>query len=178
MKKVIVGYSAHLQEEYTAQFEIKKKAFNECLAYCETFLPIEDLKAFSDNMKAYFLNEWELKHSASFPPMVSILKQLEFSEVQLSIIEAYQKQYESIEIEFNTDNQEPQEIDFNIYATTPEQIERYAACDDFINAVERLQKSGANVLYGGLCQSMYRVLTIDYATNRLSPVHDFIFTQH
>jgi hypothetical protein len=49
---------------------------------------------------------------------------------------------------------------------------------DFINAVERLQKSGANVLYGGLCQSMYRVLTIDYATNRLSPVQDFIFTQH
>jgi hypothetical protein len=45
MKKVIVGYSAHLQEEYTAQFEIKKKAFNECLAYCETFLPIEDLKS-------------------------------------------------------------------------------------------------------------------------------------
>jgi hypothetical protein len=178
MKKVIVGYSAHLKEDYTKQFEGKKKAFNECLAYCNTFLSIEDLKAFSDNMKAYFLNEWQLKISASFPGMVSIAKQLELADVKLSVIEAYQQQYEAIKIEFNVDNQEPQELDFNIYATTPEQIERHAACNDFINAVERIQKAGGNVLYGGLCQSMHQVITIDYAGNRLAPVQAFIFNQY
>jgi len=178
MKKVIIGYSTHEETEYTKQFETKKKAFNDCLNYCNTFLTIEDLKEFSNNMKAYFLTEWEQKHSSSFPPMVGILKQLEFSEVQLHIIEAYQTQYDSIDLEFNPNTQEQKAIDFNIYAETPEQIERYTSCNELITAIERLQSVGANILYGSLCQSMQNVLTIDYSTNKLTPVNAFVFNQY
>ena len=174
MKKVIIGYSTHEAAEHTKQFEAKKKAFNDCLNYCNTFLTIEDLEAFSKDMKANFLNQWEVKHSASFPPMVGILKQLEFSEVQLHVIEAYQTLFESIDLEFNPNTQEQKAIDFNIYAETPEQIERFASCTELIKAIERLQSSGANILYGSLCQSMQNVLTIDYSTNKLTPVNGFI----
>jgi hypothetical protein len=176
--KVKIGFRDNEEIEYKSNIESKKLAFNSCFEYCNRFLVIEDKIEFAKDFKEYFLNAWEQKYSNSFPPIVSVLKQLELSDCQLHIIEAYQKQYENIAIDFNPSTQKAKDKDFNIYAETPEQIERFNACQSVIEAIEKLQKSGANVLYGSLCQSMQNVLTIDYSTNKLTPVNGFVFNQY
>ena len=173
--KVKIGYNENEELEYNSNIENKKLAFNSCFEYCSKFLVIENKIEFAKDFKGYFLKAWEQKYSNSFPPIVSILKQLELSDCQGSIIEAYQTQYLNIAIDFDAETQKAKDIDFNIYAETPEQIERFKACQSLIEAIENLQSTGANIMYGSLCQSMQSVLTIDYSTNKLTPTNQFIF---
>ena len=111
MTKTRIGIDTNKENEYRIRIEAKINAFRTLLDYCQQFVLIDDLNAFSDNPNEYFKTAFNTKYENDFPPIVSYSKRLELFSRLLPYILPKLK-----ETDLNTinENQNPNEIRVNI----------------------------------------------------------------
>jgi hypothetical protein len=153
MKKIAIGVDTNKENEYITRIEAKNKRFEELLSYCQQFISIEDLNAFSDNPNEYFKTAFNTKYENDFPPIVSYSKRLELCNISESKIIELESNYKAIQIEnFNPVTREAPTKDFNIYAINSEAVTRYEKtkklCDLLNDLRSEFQVYPANVIQG------------------------------
>ena len=126
IQKVLLISNLSELEKYKSKIARKKSLFNEVKDYCESYLPMQDLKQFNESFLEYFKKSFIKKYRDSFSTIVSDAKMFDMSDVQLSKIEYLEGKYKEIEVEeFDFIQGKGKFIDFGKYAETPQQIERY-----------------------------------------------------
>ena len=153
MKKTAIGVDTNKENEYITRVEAKNKRFEELLTYCQQFISIEDIKAFSEAPNEYFKKAFNEKFQHEFPPLVNYSKRLELCSISESKIIELESNYKAIQIEnFNPVTREASEKDFNIYAINSEAVTRYektkALCDLLNDLRSEYQVYPANVIQG------------------------------
>ena len=105
---------------------------------CSQYIEIEDLELFYADAASYFLDVFQNLHSKTFP-MVSGVKLCELLEVPLERIKTLSERIVKAKIKIAPDTLKPiDKPDFNVYATTEEQIARFniakRVCDMYVEA--------------------------------------------
>lgn len=161
VKKVPLFVDELSRDEYNRNKESKEALYKEALKYCERFIPIEDKKAFREDIHGYFEAAYLGKYRVEFPPIISDAKIFELSDINSDKIKALQGKYEAISVP----SKEP---DFTVYATTPEQIKRYEVLKDICEAINNA-RGIIPVNNFGLMNGLGRTITHDFGTDSLIP---------
>ena len=153
MKKIVIGKDTHGENTYRVCLESKKKRFNELLSYCNQFVLMDDINAFSESPKDYFLNAFDERYKNEFPPIVTLDKRLELSNIDIQKIGRLESEFHAIKIEnFDPVKLNAPEPDFNIYAVNSEAVSRYEntkkLCDLLNELRNEFQVYPANVIQG------------------------------
>jgi hypothetical protein len=174
MKRIVIGVDTHKQNEYKTTVEAKKKRFDALLEYCNQFISIENLNAFSDNPNEYFKKAFNEKYENDFPPLVSYEKKLDLCNISQAKIYELESNYKAIQIEnFDPVKLSAPDKDFNIYAIDSEAEKRYKKtkqlCDLLNDLRNEFQVYPANVVQG-----VTGAITFNFQTNQFDLNVNFI----
>jgi hypothetical protein len=174
MKKIVIGVDTNKQNEYITNVEAKKKRFEELLTYCQQFVPIEDIKAFSEAPNEYFKKAFNEKFQHEFPPLVNYSKRLELCSISESKIIELESNYKAIQIEnFNPVTREASEKDFNIYAINSEAVTRYEKTKKLCDLLNDL-RSEFQVYPANIVQGVTGIIGFNFKTNKFDINVNFI----
>lgn len=124
--KIILYVLEQERLTYEAKLEAKINALDELTKYMNQFITVNPKEAFKTDIKKYFISEFENKYKADFPPYLKTEKLLDLLEVSVILLDKLIEKYNYHSIEnFNPIKLTAPEPDFNIYAETDEQKERY-----------------------------------------------------
>lgn len=125
-KKTVIGVNHQAKELFEVTLQAKISAFNDLFSYCQQFVSITDIKAFSEAPKSQFLDLFIDQYSAQFPNIVSVNKQLELCEIEFHKIEALESNFLGINLPaFDVETLTAPHPDFNIYCADSEAEKRY-----------------------------------------------------
>jgi hypothetical protein len=166
MKKTIIGINTHEQNLYLTNVEAKKKRFTALLDYCQQFVLIEDLNAFSEAPNEYFKKAFNDKFENDFPPLVNYSKRLELCNISERKINELAKEYQSIQIEnFNPVTREALKKDFNIYAINSEAVTRYEKTKALCDLLNEL-RSEQTIFPANVIQGLSGTIAFSFQTNQ------------
>jgi len=153
MKKIIIGVDSHKENEYKTSVNAKISRFNALLDYCNQFISIDDINAFSEAPNEYFKKAFNDKTQNDFPPLVNYAKRLELCNISQSKIYELESNYKAIQIEnFDPVKLSAPDKDFNIYAIDSEAEKRYkktkTLCELLNDLRNEFQVYPANVIQG------------------------------
>ena len=162
-KRILLISNLSELNTYKAKIKRKKELFDEAKTYCEVYLPMQDLKQFDESFLEYFKKSFIKKYRSQFPSIVADDKMYEMAGASLSKIEFFESKYKEIEVEeFDFIQGKGKFIDFGIYATEPDQIERYYKTIGLVNHLNHLKEhfpQGSNPRYQ-IC-NLLRVVSYD-----------------
>jgi hypothetical protein len=166
MKKTIIGINTHEQNVYLTSIEAKKKRFTELLSYCQQFISIEDIKAFSEAPNEYFKKAFNDKFENDFPPLVNYSKRLELCNISESKIYELESNYKAIEIDnFDCIKLSAPNKDFNIYAIDIEAEKRYQKTKKLCDLLNDL-RSEQTIYPANIIQGVSGAITFSFQTNQ------------
>jgi len=111
---------------FESKLEAKINALEELTKYMNQFITVNPKEAFKTNIKQYFISQFEDKYKKDFPSYLKTEKLLDLLEVSVTILDKLIEKYNYHSIEnFNPIKRTAQAPDFNVYAETDEQKERY-----------------------------------------------------
>lgn len=174
MKKIAIGVDTHKQNEYITNVEAKKERFTALLDYCQQFISIEDIKAFSEAPNEYFKKAFNEKFQHEFPPLVNYSKQLELCNISENKIQELESNYKAIQIEnFNPVTLSAPDKDFNIYAIDPEAEKRYKKTKALCDLLNDL-RSEQTVYPANVVQGVQGAIGFNFQTNKFDINVNFI----
>lgn len=166
MNKIKLYTDHKAKELYQKALRAQISAFNKALEYCEQFVKIEDKKAFKIDFLEYFKKAFIAKYKSEFPQNLPEGKLFELMEVSIPTVKMLQEQYQ--------ENFVPEkEPDFNVYATTKEQVNRLNKSKSLLKAIEDL-RSETNVHLGLIIKAIEGRLLYDYTTQGLRLNYEWI----
>ena len=166
MKKTIIGINTHEQNLYLTNVEAKKKRFTALLDYCQQFVLIEDLNAFSEAPNEYFKKAFNDKFENDFPPLVNYSKRLELCNISESKINELAKEYQSIQIEnFDCIKLSAPNKDFGIYAIDSEAEKRYQKTKKLCDLLNEL-RSEQTIFPANVIQGLSGTIAFSFQTNQ------------
>lgn len=153
MKKIVIGKDTNAENTFRTNLESKKKLFNELLSYCNQFVLMDDINAFSEAPKNYFINAFKDRYENEFPAIVTLDKRLELCNIDIQKIGRLESEFHSIKIDnFDPVKLNAPEPDFNIYAVNSEAVKRYEKTKTLCELLNELrtefQVYPANVIQG------------------------------
>jgi hypothetical protein len=174
MKKTIIGINTHEQNLYLTNVEAKINAFKTLLDYCQQFISIDDLNAFSDNPNEYFKTAFNIKYENDFPPIVSYSKRLELCNISESKIIELQNKYHAIQIEnFDCIKLSAPKKDFGIYAIDSEAEKRYQKTKKLCDLLNELRNEN-QVYPANVVQGVSGAIGFNFQTNQFDINVNFI----
>jgi hypothetical protein len=175
--KTIIGVDSHKENEYITSVNAKISRFTALLDYCNQFISIDDIKAFSEAPNEYFKKAFNEKYESDFPPLVNYAKRLELCNISQSKIYELESNYKAIQIEnFDPVKLEAPKKDFNIYAIDSEAVKRYEKtkqlCDLLNDLRNEFQVYPANVIQGvtGAIQFSFQTNQFDINVNFINQI--------
>lgn len=172
---IVMGKHEEKENEYLNKVEAKTKSYKTLFEYLNTFVSIDQPERYEGKIIDEFLERFYDKHHAAFPTL-SLAKILELHSCYRHKVDALVSAFESIDMEWDfTKNQPKHEApDFQIYATTENEIKLYTYLTDLIKVQEKVKESGINFHPAPFIQSFPFALTFDFATNSVKPNIDYI----
>jgi len=166
MKKAIIGVNTHEQNLYLTNVEAKKKRFTALLDYCNQFVLIEDINAFSESPNEYFKTAFNTKYENDFPPLVNYSKRLELCNISESKILELQSNYQDIQIDnFDCIKLSAPNKDFGIYAIDIEAENRYQKTKKLCDLLNEL-RSEQTIYPANVIQGVSGAITFSFQTNK------------
>jgi hypothetical protein len=174
MTKTRIGIDTNKENEYRIRIEAKINAFKTLLDYCQQFISIEDLNAFSDNPNEYFKTAFNTKYENDFPPIVSYSKRLELCNISESKIIELQNKYQAIQIEnFDCIKLSAPKKDFGIYAIDREAEKRYQKTKQLCDLLNDLRNEN-QVYPANVVQGVSGAIGFNFKTNQFDINVNFI----
>ena len=162
MKKVIIDFNYQAEQTFKIEIEAKINAFKTLLSQLEHFVDTIDLEALYNNPEAYS-KEAIIKEYADSYKRIQHNKLFDLIGFNLIELKKQSDIFKSIGHHFNSKTLEYTTPDFNIYAQTQEQIERYNAVNKAIEALTELKRH-SNIHAGTLIQAMNGAVIPNYKT--------------
>lgn len=179
--KVIVGKDTMSEMEYNQRVSRKTDLFNSLIDLLEKYVQIEDREQLDKEGFTYFESQFYKRYSAEFPPLLSVEKMLELSEVDTKLIKVLFRQYAQIKIEgWNVKTVSAPTIDFNVYATNTEQIKRYELAKALCDAVNTIKSEYQRTMFlGSLTRATSGIVEVSFHdAGFLIPSVDFILNEN
>lgn len=169
LNKIVVGYNHRAEQQFNESLKRKQTAFKDYIDYVSAFLIVSPTEAYNNGLETTFLNEFKAQKLHEFPAGVVIEKAIELLGIELHRIQAYDKVFKSIPIEFNATTGEAERPDWNLYLTEKEQIERYNRSLKLCNEVNSFNADFGNVLFAQIIHGLGSRITYDWNTNQAVP---------
>lgn len=175
--KIKIGYSTETEKTYLTNLKTKQIAFQSLadyvLEYVEEINVNELYKTPSDYAIEIVLNKFKDAYKGA--KNEKIFDIIDFSVMK---VERLSKELSSIDIQINPNTLNAiDEIDFNIYAETSEQIEKYKAVKNVCDAVKILIQYAPNIHKGDLINALRGAIIPDYANNHVQANISFILNK-
>jgi len=174
MKKIIIGVDSHKENEYITSINAKISRFTALLDYCNQFISIDDINAFSEAPNEYFKKAFNDKTQNDFPSLVDYAKRLELCNISQAKIYELESNYKAIQIEnFDPVKLEAPEKDFNIYAIDSEAEKRYKKTKTLCQLLNDLRNE-FQVYPANVIQGVTGAITFNFQTNQFDINVNFI----
>lgn len=173
-KRIKIGFNQPEADNYAKNIKDKINYFQKLVAYLERFNEPSQVDR-EELYKDAFTYGVELTANNYKTAYKGALIDKVFSLIGFSVseYEALSSSFEKIEIEFNPITLDYDTKDHNIYAETPEQIERWNAVKDVCKSIEVLRRH-TPLHNGSLIQSLRGTLMPDYVNSTVQPNLHFI----
>jgi hypothetical protein len=173
-KKTVIGINTHAKELFEATLQAKISAFNGLLSYCQHFVLITDIKAFSEAPKSIFLNEFTKEYKGQFPKIVTLEKQLELSGIELHKIEFLESKYLEINLPtFDVETLTAPQPDCQIYCVDSAAEKRYSQTTKIVDLLNEFRNEftcyPANLING-----LNGSISFDFGQNKFITNINFI----
>jgi hypothetical protein len=161
-------------------FDKKLKEKNQCLEslihYMNNYIEVDERELFDNGMSVYFIKQLTEKYKKDFPPYVIMEKVFELVGVSFEKFNQLLEKYNSYEIEkYNPLLRTAIKPDFNIYAESKEQIERY---NNTIGLVAELNKLNNEIAPGtmlrGQISNLLRIIKYNPVKNVFEIHSDYV----
>lgn len=164
--KILIGYNYDLEAHEQRQSTAKEVAKNNLVKYVTNVCKLQPTEDFTkgdvlSNFKALFLDKW----SNSLPDGLEYDKMLFLASIDYNKLIMLVDEFNKIEVTGQTD--------FGIYATTPEQIEKFKLLSKVCDAVHSSQTI-CHVFLGNVLGAYSGKLVMNHRTNKLMPNPYFI----
>ena len=173
-EKIKIGYKKQEARTHLVDSNRKIKALNALYEYCEQFISIKDKQAFSKDFYNSFLKGIEDKHRNEFPPAVRLEMILKLLEVDTDKLKKLISEVTTIRVDVNNKTLEPLNKDFNVYAETPQEIERYNDALKVCEGLHVLQDKGFKMQWGNIINATNRIVWYNHEKNRLEPHEQYV----
>ena len=175
MKKVKIDFDTNAEKTFKTEIETKINAFKTLLSNLEQFIDTIDLEALYNSPEAYS-KEAIIKEYADSYKRIQHDKLFDLIGFSLIDLKKQSDIFKSIGHNFNYETLEYTTPDFNIYAETTEQIERYNAVNNVVEALTELRKY-SNIHAGTLIQAMNGAVIPNYKTMFVQVNTNFILSK-
>jgi hypothetical protein len=175
IKSLIIGKNESEEKIYTESVEAKTKSFKTLFDYLATFVPIDEIESFEGKINDEFYSRCYDKYHVLFPTL-TLPKILELHNCQIHKVDALINSFESVEMEWDfTKNQPKHESpDWNIYATTENEVKLYTYLNDLIKVQEKVKGLGIQFNPAPFIQAFPYAMYYDFTTNQIRPNVSFI----
>lgn len=174
MKKLKIGFSDQAETQYLNNLQAKQIAFQSLADYTLEYVEDIDLNALYKAPYEYSIQIVANKFKDAYKS-AKIEKIFDIIGFSVMKVERLSKELSSIDIQINANTLEPLEtVDFNIYAETAEQIEKYKAVKNVCDAVKILIQYAPNIHKGDLINALRGAIIPDYANNHVQANIGFI----
>lgn len=180
MRKIIYK-DEHSEMVYNQNVLRKAKLFKELIDYCSQHIDTSDLSALSEKGLTHFKEVFYNRYKDSFPPTLSIDKMLELSDISASKIDSIHQRYNEIQIEgFDVITCKAPELDFNVYATTADQIKRFELAQSICDSINQLKtETNYTFFLGQVSQGCSGIVQVSFAdTTKLIVNPQFVLTEN
>lgn len=173
-KKTVIGINTHAKELFETTLQAKISAFKQLFSYCQQFVPITDIKAFSESPKIIFINEFTKEYKGQFPKIVTVEKQLELSGAELHRIEILESKYSGINLPtFDVETLTAPQPDFFIYCIDSEAEKRYSQTTKIINLLNEFRNE-YTCYPANLVNGLNGAISFDFGQNKFTTNINFI----
>jgi hypothetical protein len=165
-QKLKISHNQEEENRYKRSIEAKISAFQELLDYCNQFISIEDIKAFSEAPSNYFKIAFTNQYINDFPSIVGYEKRLELCGINEAKIQKLENIYSGIEISnFDPERMEAPDKDFNIYAIDSEAEKRYQKTKKLCDLLNEL-RSEQTIYPANVIQGLSGSIAFSFQTNQ------------
>jgi hypothetical protein len=173
-KKTVIGINTHAKELFQATLQAKLNAFKQLFSYCQQFVPITDIKAFSEAPKSIFITEFTKEYKGQFPKIVTIEKQLELSGAELHKIEILESKYLEINLpNFDVETLSAPQPDCNIYCIDSAAGKRYFQTKKIVDLLNEFRNE-YTCYPAHLINGLNGAISFDFGQNKFTTNINFI----
>lgn len=136
MKKVRLNENSEELKKFQDAILSKAHAQRIMLGYLSQFVTIDETTFFDGDIKLNAIELFKNKYASDFPSYLAIEKIMELVDFSLSTFQTLIDKYKFFEVDqYNPINQSAPVKDFGIYASSPEEIERYNLSKNVVDAL-------------------------------------------
>ena len=161
-----IEWETNHNKELTALRTHLTAFFDEVAKYIE----VTDKNAYKGYFISAFITEFEKKYKGSFPPLMSLEKILQMSEVNVSKLKKLVNDIEAIgiDIDFNT-MQETNPIDFAVYTENEEQNKLFQYAQNICDAIYTTDRPNIHFWNADLVRSFGGLMVYDFSKQQIVP---------
>jgi len=164
--KTVIGVNELEKTTFTTSLDAKITAFNGLLSYCQQFVPIIDIKQFSEAPKSIFLSEFTKEYKDQFPKIVTVEKQLELSGIELHKIDFLESKYLEISLpNFDVETLTAPQPDFRIYCVDNEAEKRYSQTKKIVDLLNEFRNE-YTIFPANLVNGLNGIISFDFGQNK------------
>lgn len=165
---ITIAIDTQAEKTYTTAVEAKKNACDALFNYLQQFVSTENKDAFDGRIYNEFIQRFSDKHFANYPTL-KIEKILDLHDCRSHQVEALIKAFESIQIEWNLDENEPTKSPcFDIKTEYPEQNDRYKKTENLIKAIDAI-KDQRHIYLADVVRGLNGAVAYDFSTQKIVP---------
>lgn len=169
MQKLKIGFDSQREEDYNNKLELKTRMAKEAIEYAKEFVVVDSIENFLKGFTECFNDLFMQQTANDFSKRIIIDKRKEMVGYYTSKMQAYESQFNSIDIELNADLKPTQKQDFNIYLEGAERIKKYKTKLRFLEALQEYKESGGVYQSAMLQRSFPSQFLYSFAENKLTP---------
>ena len=177
MKKITIGFNDKAEAQYLNNLQAKQVAFQTLVDYLLEYVENIDVSALYDAPLEYSIQIVGDKFKDAYKG-AKIEKIFDIIGFNSTKVERLCKEFLSVDIEIDPITLEATaSADFNIYAETAEQIEKYNAVQNVCSSIKVLMKYAPNIHKGDLIIALRGAVVPDYANNHIQQNINFILNK-
>lgn len=165
---MVIGIEQERKKQYMKDLADKQRLLEQAIEFAKTRITIENEDLFKESFTTYFLEQWSEQHKNSFPPFVTIEKQIEMSEFSLTMLHQLETKFKAIRL--------PENPCFDI-TIDKEQIVAYKALKAVCDAINASKNHVPNLLLGNVVQTYGGALSYNFQTKELE-VNPYYFNRN
>ena len=174
MKKIKIGFNEKAETQYLNDLQAKQIALQTLADYLLEYVEEIDVNALYKAPNEYSIEIVANKFKEAYKG-AKIEKIFDIIGFNTTKVERLCNEFKAVDIQINANTLEPLEtVDFNIYAETDEQIEKYNAVQNVCDSIKVLMKYAPNIHKGELINALRGAVVPDYTNNHIQKNIGFI----
>lgn len=168
-KAIVIGHRTEEEKAYTISIDTKKKRYTELFNHLAKFISLDEMSSFEGRIYDETIKRFSDKHHDNFPTL-RIERVAELHEMSLHQIDAMISAFNSIDVAWDLEKNEPTETpDFTIRTQSEAENKTYKLLQNIISSIENAQAEGMNFYPSPMLSGFNGWLQYDFNTSKIVP---------